>query len=101
VLPGARIEVTGGFDRPPMERNEQMLQTFEQAKQIGVRHGLTLRESGTGGASDGNYTASVGTPTLDGLGPIGEGAHTDREHVVIGSLPRCAALLAALVLDWT
>ncbi len=100
ILPGAQVEVTGGFDRPPMERNQQMIQTFEQAKQIGAEHGLTLRESGTGGASDGNYTASIGTPTLDGLGPIGEGAHTDRENILIDSMPQCMALLAALVLNW-
>lgn len=100
VLPGAQVEVTGGFDRPPMERNEQMIQTFEQAKRIGAKYGMTLRESGTGGASDGNYTASIGTPTLDGLGPIGEGAHTDREYIFIDSLPPCMALLAALLLDW-
>ncbi len=100
VLPGAQVEVTGGFDRPPMERSERMMATFAQAKAIAARHGLTLRESGTGGASDGNFTAALGTPTLDGLGPMGQGAHTSHEHVIIGSLARSATLLAALVLEW-
>ncbi len=100
VLPGARVEVEGGFDRPPMERDDRMVATFEQAKAIAARHGLTLRESGTGGASDGNYTAAIGTPTLDGLGPLGDGAHSSREHLLINSLPRSATLVASLLLDW-
>jgi glutamate carboxypeptidase len=100
VLPGARVEVTGGFDRPPMERNERMVQTFMQAKEIAARHGLDLKEAGSGGASDGNYTAALGTPTLDGLGPIGDGAHSEREHILIDSLPTSATLIAALLLDW-
>lgn len=100
VLPGARVEVEGGFDRPPMERSDKMLQTFEQAKAIGAAYGLTLRESGTGGGSDGNYTASIGTPTLDGLGPLGNGAHSNRENLVFQTLPRSVTLLAALLLEW-
>ena len=100
ILPGARIAVEGGFDRPPMERNDQMVKTFEQARQIGAAYGLDLRESGTGGASDGNYTAAIGTPTLDGLGPMGDGAHSEREYVLVSSLAWSATLLAALVLDW-
>jgi glutamate carboxypeptidase len=100
VLPGARVEVTGGFDRPPMERNERMIQTFMQAREIAARHGLTLKEAGSGGASDGNYTAALGTPTLDGLGPIGDGAHSEHEHILIDSLSTSATLIAALLLDW-
>ncbi len=100
VLPGARVEVEGGFDRPPMERSPQMIQTFNTAKEIGARYGLTLREAGSGGASDGNYTAAVGTPTLDGLGPTGDGAHSEREHVIVQSLSTSATLLAALLLEW-
>lgn len=100
VLPGARLEVEGGFDRPPMERDGRMIDTFEQARRIAARYGLELRESGTGGASDGNYTAAMGTPTLDGLGPLGDGAHTGREYLLVSSLPRSATLVAALLLDW-
>jgi glutamate carboxypeptidase len=100
VLPGAQLEVFGEFDRPPMERNELMRQTFEQAKQIAAAHGITLRESGSGGGSDGNFTAALGTPTLDGLGPIGDGAHTSDEQVILRSLGPSAALLAALLLGW-
>ncbi len=100
VLPGARVEVEGGFDRPPMERNRLMVETFERARAIAADYGLTLREAGSGGGSDGNYTAALGTPTLDGLGPTGDGAHSEREHIVIASLATSATLLAALLLDW-
>jgi glutamate carboxypeptidase len=100
VLPGTRVEATGGFDRPPMERNEQMLQTFMQAREIAARHGIDLKEAGSGGASDGNYTAALGTPTLDGLGPVGDGAHSEREHILIESLVASATLIAALLTDW-
>jgi glutamate carboxypeptidase len=100
VLPGAQVEVEGGFERPPMERNALVLQTFERAKDIAARYGLTLRESGSGGGSDGNYTAALGIPTLDGLGPAGDGAHSEREHVIISSLADSATLIAALLLEW-
>jgi glutamate carboxypeptidase len=100
VLPGARIEIEGGFDRPPMERTEAMMETFTLAAKIAARHGITLRESGTGGASDGNYTAGEGTPTLDGLGPIAEGAHSDKENCLISSLPVSAAQVAAIIAEW-
>ena len=59
VLPGARLEVEGGFDRPPMERNDLMIATFNRAKDIAGKHKLTIREAGSGGASDGNYTAAL------------------------------------------
>jgi glutamate carboxypeptidase len=100
VLPGARVEIEGGFDRPPMERDARMIATFAQAKDIAARHGLSLRESGSGGASDGNYTAALGTPTLDGLGPSGDGAHSEHEFVLINSLAVSATLIAGLLLDW-
>jgi glutamate carboxypeptidase len=100
VMPGAQVSVEGGFDRPPMENDATMQATFEQAKEIAAQYGLTLRASGTGGASDGNYTAATGTPTLDGLGAVGDGAHSERENVVITDLPRRALLLAALLKDW-
>ncbi|NDJ33377.1 MAG: M20 family metallopeptidase [Chloroflexi bacterium] len=99
-LLGARVEVEGGFDRPPMVRDETMEKTFETAKNLAAGQGLTLREDGTGGASDGNFTADAGVPTLDGVGPIGTGAHSERENVLISSLARSATLLALLVRDW-
>jgi glutamate carboxypeptidase len=100
VLDGAGVTVEGGFDRPPMLRDERMSHTFTQAQAIASHYGLTLTESGTGGASDGNYTAAMGTPTLDGLGPLGDGAHTDREYLDIGSMVKSATLIAALLLEW-
>jgi len=100
VLPGAKVEIEGGFDRPPMERNEAMIATFTRAKEIAAKHGLTLREAGSGGASDGNYTAALGAPTLDGLGPVGDGAHSEHEHIVVSSLAISATLVASLLMDW-
>src|SRR5690554_4012449 len=100
VLDGARLEVSGGFDRPPMERNALMIETFQRAQQIAAGYGLTLKEAGTGGGSDGNYTAAIGTPTLDGLGPLGDGAHTDREFLYVPSMADSATLIAALMLEW-
>ncbi len=100
VLPGARVEIEGSFDRPPMERDHLMAKTFRQAQAIAARYGLILRESSTGGASDGNYTAAIGTPTLDGLGPYGDGAHSEREYVRLEALAWSATLVAALLRDW-
>ncbi len=100
TLPGARVEVEGGFDRPPMERNELMVATFNHAREIAAAYGMTVREAGSGGASDGNYTAALGTPTLDGLGPTGDGAHSEREHIIVSSLAASATLIASLLLDW-
>lgn len=100
VLPGAGVEVEGGIDRGPMEYNALMIRTVQQAKALAAGIGLALREDGSGGASDGNFTAALGIPTLDGLGPGGIGLHAAHEQVQIGSLPRRAALLAALLAGW-
>lgn len=99
VLPGARIEVGGGFNRPPMERTPKVAALFERVREIGRALNLDLDEGSTGGASDGNFTAAVGTPTIDGLGVEGAGAHSVDEHLLIDSLPRRAALLALLMLE--
>src|SRR5574337_74691 len=96
ILPGARLEVRGGFDRPPMERAASAT-LFRHAKELGKQMGLELQESFTGGGSDGNFTAALGVPTLDGLGAVGEGAHSPHEQVLIRALPERAALLAALL----
>ena len=98
-LPGARLSIEGGLNRPPMERSEAMARLFEQARQIAAAIGVQLEEGSTGGGSDGNFTAALGIPTLDGLGAEGEGAHAAHEHVLVGSFPRRAALLAGLLAE--
>ncbi len=100
ALPEARIAVSGGLNRPPMERDARMIATFEKAQRIAADIDLELREGSTGGGSDGNFTAALGIPTLDGLGAIGDGAHALHEHVVIDSIAERAALLAALWTKW-
>lgn len=100
VLEGTSIEVIGGLNRPPMPRDALMRRTFARAQEIATGLGLTLTEGGTGGGSDANFVSPLGVPVLDGLGAIGSGAHSEREHVVIADLPRRAALLAALLSEW-
>jgi glutamate carboxypeptidase len=99
-LPGAKVTVTFDHGRGPMERNEKMIQDFAQAKAIATKYDLSIHEDGSGGGSDGNFTAYLGVSTLDGLGPQGEGLHAVHEHVVINSLPRRATLIAAMLKDW-
>jgi glutamate carboxypeptidase len=98
-LPGAILDIDGGLNRPPMERSPAMAALFTQAQQIAATMGVELREGSTGGGSDGNFTAAMGVPTLDGLGPEGEGAHAAHEHVLTESFPRRAALVAGLLLS--
>ena len=97
TIPGTRIEVTGGFERPPLERTEAVERLYERARAIAARLGHDLREGGTGGGSDGNFTAALGIPTLDGLGAIGAGPHALHEHIEVDALPWRAALLAGLI----
>ena len=99
-LPGAGVIVEGGMDRGPMERNEQMIAAFRRVQDIGRSLGLELREDGSGGASDGNFTAAMGITTLDGMGGDGQGLHAAHEQVNIRSLHRRAALLAKMLIDW-
>jgi glutamate carboxypeptidase len=99
-VPGAKLTVTQRHMRGPMERNAQMIASFEQAKAIGARCGLTIREDGSGGGSDGNFTAYEGVTTLDGLGPQGDGLHAEHEQVLISSMARRATLIAAILRDW-
>jgi glutamate carboxypeptidase len=99
VLPGAVLEVSGGPNRPPLEASASAA-LFERAHALAVRLGLPAPTSAAvGGASDGNFTAGVGTPTLDGLGAVGGGAHADDEHVLVDELLGRTELLAALVAD--
>ena len=100
VLPGTRLEISGGLNRPPMEHNATMVKTFDQARRLATGIGLTLEEGSTGGGSDGNFTAALGTPTLDGMGAVGDGAHAVHEHIIISSLAERAALLATLLTQW-
>jgi glutamate carboxypeptidase len=100
-IPGATLSVTGGFERPPLERTPDVVKLFEQAKAVAADIGVRLEEGSAGGGSDGNFTAAIGIPTLDGFGAIGDGAHAIHEHVEIDALvPRAATitgLLARLV----
>lgn len=96
-IPGARLEVTGGFDRPPLERTAEVAKLFELAKSVAAEIGVTLQEGSAGGGSDGNFTAALGVPTLDGFGAIGDGAHALHEHVEIDALvPRAATIAGVL-----
>ena len=96
-LPGARLEIRGSMNRPPMERTSETARLFELARGIAKQIGVDLKESSTGGASDGNFTSALGIPTLDGLGAVGGGAHAIDEWVEVESLPQRAALVAGLI----
>ena len=96
-IAGAKIEVTGGFDRPPLERTAEVERLFNQAKSVAAEIGITLEEGSAGGGSDGNFTAALGVPTLDGIGAIGDGAHAIHEHVEIDALVPRAAVIAGLL----
>jgi glutamate carboxypeptidase len=95
--PDCSIELSGGINRPPMERTEGTVRLFGLAQEIAGGMGWKLEESSTGGGSDGNFTSALGIPTLDGLGALGEGAHASNESVVIRELPQRMALLAGLI----
>jgi glutamate carboxypeptidase len=91
------VEVTGGLNRPPMERSAGTQALFRKAKALAAELGVSLEESSTGGGSDGNFTAALGVPTLDGLGAVGEGAHAANESILIDRIADRTALLAKLV----
>jgi len=97
VLAGARLQVLGGVSRPPLERTPSVERLFRHAQRLMREVGLPLGEASTGGGSDGNFTAALGVPTLDGLGAVGDGAHSPREHVIVKALPERAALIAGLL----
>ncbi len=92
-----RLEIEGGLNRPPMERSVGVVQLFRTAQQLARQLGITIEESMTGGGSDGNLTAALGIPTLDGLGGVGEGAHAANESILIHRIADRTALLAKLV----
>lgn len=95
VLPGAEVRVSGGLNRPPLERKATAA-LFRRVQEIGRQLGMELAEGSTGGGSDGNFTGALGIPTLDGLGVPGDGAHADHEHILVDEIPGRVALLAAL-----
>ena len=95
--PGCTVSVTGGLNRPPMERTAATVGLFEQARSHARLLGFSLTEAATGGGSDGNFTAALGTPTLDGMGPVGEGAHAAHESLLRDHLLPRTALLAAMI----
>ncbi len=95
--PGTRLTVKGGFERPPLERTPAVAHLFSIARDVASLLGRDLTEGATGGGSDGNFTAALGVPTLDGLGAVGDGAHAAHEHVDVEQLPWRAALVAGLL----
>jgi glutamate carboxypeptidase len=92
-----KLEITGGVNRPPMERTVGVAGLYSKAVVIARQLGWRLTEASVGGGSDGNFTAGLGIPTLDGLGGVGDGAHAVHEFITISELPRRAALLAGLI----
>jgi len=91
------LTVTGGINRPPMERSRGTVKLYRRARILAAELGLTLDEASTGGASDGNFTAALGVPTLDGMGAVGEGAHARHESIVVEHLAPRIALLAGML----
>jgi len=96
ITPGARLEIRGGFNRAPMEHRVST-KLFAKATSLASQMGLKIGDCVAGGGSDGNLTASLGVPTLDGLGAVGDGAHSAHEYVLTKTMPQRAALLAALL----
>ena len=94
---GCVIEVEGGMNRPPMERSRETVTLFCRAATLAERLGFSLAEAATGGGSDGNFTAALGVPTLDGMGAVGEGAHASHESVVLDDLLPRTALLKEMI----
>jgi glutamate carboxypeptidase len=95
--PHCKLTITGGINRPPMERKAGTIALFKKARALAAELGFVLEEAATGGGSDGNFTAALGVPTLDGMGAVGEGAHASHESVLIEHLVPRTALLAAMI----
>ena len=91
------LTISGGMNRPPMERTAGVIALYKKASEIAQKLGWKLDEAAVGGGSDGNFTAGMGIPTLDGMGGAGRGAHAVHEHIVISELPRRALLLAGMI----
>jgi glutamate carboxypeptidase len=91
------LEISGGLNRPPMERSAGVVELFRLARRLGTELGVVVEESMTGGGSDGNFTAALGVPTLDGLGGVGEGAHAANESILVDRVADRTALMGTLV----
>lgn len=96
---GCKLTMEGGLNRPPMERKPGTVKLFRQATKLAADLGVSLDEASTGGGSDGNFTAALGIPTLDGMGAVGEGAHATHESLLVEHLAPRTALLAAMIAD--
>jgi glutamate carboxypeptidase len=99
-VPGGEINITGGIEREPMPRTPEIAEAFQRASEIGADLGITLEEGSTGGGSDANIIAPYGIPILDGLGPQGDGAHTNNESLTLSSMAARTALLAGILSEW-
>ena len=99
--PRCRLALSGGINRPPMERTRGTVALFKRARALASELGFTLEEAATGGASDGNFTSAMGIPTLDGMGAVGEGAHARHESIFLEYLAARTALLAGMVTTGT
>jgi glutamate carboxypeptidase len=95
--PRCTVEISGGLNRPPMERSAGIARLCRLAQKLARELGVELEESATGGGSDGNFTAALGVPTLDGLGGVGEGAHAANESILIDRMADRTALIARLL----
>jgi len=95
--PSIRVDVEGSIGRPPLERSTAIVRLYERARAVAAALDRDLKEGAAGGGSDGNFTAAIGVPTLDGLGPQGDGAHAVHEHVLVSDLAWRAAFLAGLI----
>jgi len=98
VLPGTQLEIRGGFNRAPLE-HQHSRELFQRARSLAGQMGLKIGECTAGGGSDGNFTAALGVPTLDGFGAVGDGAHSPGEYIVAKAMPERAALLAAMLMN--
>ena len=99
-IDGTRLSASITLNRPPMPRDATMIRAFQKTQAIGRSLGLDLEEGSTGGGSDANFVAPLGVPVLDGLGAVGDGAHSEREYILTQSLAERSALLAALIVNW-
>ena len=97
VTPDVTVRFGGGLRNPPLERTPAIVELFRHAQVCARELGFEVEEAATGGASDANFTAAIGVPTLDGLGPMGDGAHAVHEHIIVDEFPRRAALLARMI----
>jgi glutamate carboxypeptidase len=91
------LGITGGINRPPMERTRGTVRLYREARALAAELGLALDEASTGGASDGNFTSALGIPTLDGMGAVGEGAHARHESIFLEHVATRTALLAGML----